>query len=240
MDADHTATGEKWDEWLEELEREMRFFRISNAADKKDAMLIYGGVEIRRLDKSLQDPQEGDDYALLKGKLTDYFAPKKNAHYARYLFLKMRPQAGESTISYAARLREKAANCEFHDIDERILEQIVQTTDNAELIRKVLHKKWTLHQTLEEMQVFEDTSMQVEAMGQPTTNGISKINKKKKDKSKTQRKEQNMQILWQNASNAKRDLSCIRKVLQQMRKTQSFLNCLSISHPPEGKTKRER
>ena len=98
----------------------------------------------------------------------------------------MRPQAGESTISYAAQLREKAANCKFHDIDERILEQIVQTTDNAELIRKVLHKKWTLQQTLEEMQVFEDTSMQVEAMGQPTINGISKINKKQKDKSKTQ------------------------------------------------------
>ena len=41
VDEDHIATGEKWDEWLEELEREMRFFRISDAADKKDAMLIY-------------------------------------------------------------------------------------------------------------------------------------------------------------------------------------------------------
>ena len=27
----------------------MRFFRISEAEDKKDAMLIYGGAEIRRL-----------------------------------------------------------------------------------------------------------------------------------------------------------------------------------------------
>lgn len=45
-DEDHLATGEKWDEWLDELEHEMRFFCISDAADKKDAMLIYGGVEI--------------------------------------------------------------------------------------------------------------------------------------------------------------------------------------------------
>ena len=57
VDEDHIATGEKWDEWLDELEREMIFFRISDAADKKDAILIYGGVEIRRLDKSLQDPR---------------------------------------------------------------------------------------------------------------------------------------------------------------------------------------
>ena len=45
VDEDHIATGEKWDEWLDELEREMRFFRIRDAVDMKDAMLIYGGVE---------------------------------------------------------------------------------------------------------------------------------------------------------------------------------------------------
>ena len=62
------GVGRKWDEWLEDLEREMRFFRISDATNKEDAMLIYGGVEIRRLDKSLQDPCEGDVYTKLKGK----------------------------------------------------------------------------------------------------------------------------------------------------------------------------
>ena len=35
VDEDHIATGEKWDEWLDELEREMRFFRISDGEDKK-------------------------------------------------------------------------------------------------------------------------------------------------------------------------------------------------------------
>ena len=29
VDEDHIAMGEKWDEWLEELEREMRFFRMT-------------------------------------------------------------------------------------------------------------------------------------------------------------------------------------------------------------------
>ena len=95
---DYIATGEKWDEWLEELEREMRFFRISEATDMKDTMLIYGDTEIRRLEKSLSDPKEGDAYAKLKGKLTDYFSPKKNIHYARYLFLKMKPHTDEITI----------------------------------------------------------------------------------------------------------------------------------------------
>ena len=42
-------------------------------------------------------------------------------------------------MAYAARLREKAVNCDFHDVNERILEHIIQTTDNAELILKVIH-----------------------------------------------------------------------------------------------------
>ena len=186
VDEDHIATGEKWDDWLEELEREMRFFRISDAADKNDAMLIYGGTEIRLLEKSLQDPEEGDVYAKLQSKLNNYFAPKKNIHYARYLFFEMKPHAGEGTVSYAARLREKSNSCDFHDDDERILEHIIQTTDNTDLVRKVLNRKWTLKETLVEMQVLEDTSEQVEAMGKrEESNNISKIGKRKKEKSKS-------------------------------------------------------
>ena len=64
----------------------MRFFRISDAEDKKDAMLIYCAVEIWRLEKSLQDPKEGDIYVKLRGKLNNYFSPQKNVHYKRYIF----------------------------------------------------------------------------------------------------------------------------------------------------------
>ena len=102
VDEDHIATGDKWDEWLEELEREIRFFYISDAAHKKDAMLIYGGAEIRRFEKILQDFEDGDVYAKLQSKLSNYFSPKKNVHYARYLFLKMKPHAAEGTVSFAA------------------------------------------------------------------------------------------------------------------------------------------
>ena len=103
----------------------------------------------------------------------------------------MRPHIGESTIAYAACLQEKAVDFEFHDRDERILEHIIQTSDNSELIRKVSHKKWTLQQTLAEMQVLEDTSMQVEAMGHQNNTNISKINRKRTDKRKYPAAEQN-------------------------------------------------
>ena len=58
--------------------------------DKKDAMIIYCGNEIARLEKSLPDPEMGDVYTKLCTKLNDHFTPKKSKHHARYLFLKMR------------------------------------------------------------------------------------------------------------------------------------------------------
>ena len=50
-DGDQLSTGKQWEEWLESIEREFRFFRINDPRDKKDALIIYGGKEIARLEK---------------------------------------------------------------------------------------------------------------------------------------------------------------------------------------------
>ncbi|CAG2190385.1 unnamed protein product [Mytilus edulis] len=63
----------------------------------------------------------------------------------------MRPINGESTVAYATRLRERAADCEFENQDDRILEHIIQTTDNESLIKKTINRKWTLDQMLQEV-----------------------------------------------------------------------------------------
>ena len=71
---DQLTTGKAWEEWLE---REFRYFRIGNPADRKDAMIIYGGKEIARLEKSLPDPVDAsNEYEKLRKKLNDYFLPK--------------------------------------------------------------------------------------------------------------------------------------------------------------------
>jgi hypothetical protein len=46
---DLLSTGKQWEEWIEGIEREFRYFRITEPVDKKDALLIYGrGREYRR------------------------------------------------------------------------------------------------------------------------------------------------------------------------------------------------
>ena len=80
---DQLSTGKAWEDWLESLEREFRYFRIADASDRKDALIIYGGPEISRLEKSLPDPEDSglNLYEKLRKKLNNYFIPKRNKHY---------------------------------------------------------------------------------------------------------------------------------------------------------------
>ncbi|CAH3177125.1 unnamed protein product [Porites lobata] len=76
----------------------------------------------------------------------------------------MRPHVGE-TIS-AAKLREKAKECEFGDtFDERILEHIIQTIDNKKLIKRAIIKTWDLTRFLTEASQTEDIARQIQDMG---------------------------------------------------------------------------
>ena len=176
---DHINTGKAWDEWLEEIEREFRYFKISDPLDKKDALLIYGGKEVARLEKSLPNPDgELNEYEKLRTKLNNYFKPKKNKHHARYLFSKLRPIHGETIAAYASRLREKANDCEFEGTcEERILEHLIQTTHKRTLIQKAINKKWNLSQFLTEAIQTEDTSLQINDMR--ITEDVKFVNKAK-------------------------------------------------------------
>ena len=113
-----------------------------------------------------EDPQgEFDEYKKLRTKLNDYFIQKRNRHYARYLFLKLRPEREESTVAYATHLREKTCDCNFGvNCDERILEHLIQTNENSTLIEKCISKSWTLQEFLTEAGQIEEISRQMQDM----------------------------------------------------------------------------
>ena len=125
-----------------------------------NALKIYGGKDIKKLAHNL--PQTApvvtdDDYKKLKRKLNNDFLPKKNKHHARYTFNKQKQIAGESVVTYAVRLREKSKDCEFGEqTDDRILEHLVQTIKDSELVKRSIQKKWNLDQFLEEASQRED------------------------------------------------------------------------------------
>ena len=77
--------------------------------------------DVAKLAKTLPDPESGNRYEKLRTKLKNYYLPKKNKHYARHQFLKLRPSnPGESTTTYAARLREKKEATQIENIKRQV------------------------------------------------------------------------------------------------------------------------
>ena len=150
------------------------------------ALKIYVSKEIKKLARNLPDtaPLVGDDdYKKLKRKLDHHFLPKKNKQHARYTFNKQKQIEGESVVTYAARLREKSQDCEFGEqTEDRILEHLIQTIKDSELVKRSIQRKWNLDQFLEEASQREDINQQVKDMKEDFK--ISKVEYQSKDLSK--------------------------------------------------------
>ena len=178
--------GRAWREWIEDFEDEISYFEITEIRDRVSALKIYGGKEIKKLARNLPDtaPLVGDDdYKKLKRKLDHHFLPKKNKQHARYTFNKQKQIEGESVVTYAARLREKSQDCEFGEqTEDRILEHLIQTIKDSELVKRSIQRKWNLDQFLEEASQREDINQQVKDMKEDFK--ISKVEYQSKDLSK--------------------------------------------------------
>ena len=161
---DPLQVGKAWEEWLEDFEESADYHGVQ-ATKKLQALKQYCGREVKKLLRSLPDPNREDnetDYELQTRKLNAHYVPKKNKHYARYLFNELKQKKDESVINYTARMREKARYCDFGEQeDERILEHLIQTIENKDLVRKSITKRWTLHQLLEEAGQYESTNMEL-------------------------------------------------------------------------------
>jgi len=168
-------TSKAWEEWLTDLEEAMEYHEIKEEMKPK-ALKQFCGKEVKKLIRSLPDPQPLPDqdnpgqnlaeteYEKTKRKLNNYFIPKRNRHYAVYLFTNLRQKRDETVASYAARLREQARHCEFEDEETRILEHMIQTLNNKDLVRRTISKQWDLNTLLVEASQLEQTKLEVSDM----------------------------------------------------------------------------
>ena len=85
--------------WKKDIERQFRFFGLTDPEVKKDGLIIYGGSQIAELEESVPDlpPQESEDvYSRFIRKLDRNFLPGKNKDYPRFQFGNLSQEADES------------------------------------------------------------------------------------------------------------------------------------------------
>ena len=145
-DLEDTAIGPKWNEWVKGLENYLKWLNVSDDERKKAALLHHAGVEVMRIYEAVEkNPRtEGDasekidTFAEMKQKLANHFNPRKNRFYEKHTFRQARQEDGESIASFATRLRNLAKYCGFANVEDKIISQIVEGTNNKDVIGKVL------------------------------------------------------------------------------------------------------
>ena len=99
-----------WKIWLEEIEREFRYFRTDTPTDKKDALIIFGGREISYLEQYLSEPDgKLDEYQKLRKKLNTFFAEKKNQVFGKIFVSKNETKAWRTNNCLCSTIKRKSS-----------------------------------------------------------------------------------------------------------------------------------
>ena len=98
-----TNLSKKWETWKDDFQLFVIASGITNAAQKRALLLHMAGKEVKEIYRSLAKSE--DTYEEVIEKLDDYFKPKKNLSYERYVFKKSKQNADEDTATYITKLR---------------------------------------------------------------------------------------------------------------------------------------
>ena len=134
-----TETATRWEKWLKDIERQFRYFGITEPETKKDGLMIYGGQIKADLEDSLPDltgDEAGQDvYAQLINKLNKHFLLKKNKDLARFQFGNLNQNDRETLAHYYTRIKEIARKCGFSSETEVFKNSWTMTSWKKSLIK---------------------------------------------------------------------------------------------------------
>ena len=98
-----TNLSKKWDTWKEDFTLFVTASGITNVEQKRALFLHMAGKEVKEIYRTMATA--GETYENMITKLDDYFTPKKNLTYERYIFKKTEQLVSEDSITYITRLR---------------------------------------------------------------------------------------------------------------------------------------
>ena len=160
-----TNLDKKWLEWLEDFKIYLIASGVTQDQQKGALLLHLAGKDIKEIYKTLKE--EGDKFEDLCQKLTEYFQPKKNVTYERYIFKQAKQLKDESSVNYITRLRNLAKSCDFHNNEDAVRDQFISSCLSTKLREKLLQEKdVTLEKCVEHARATELSKAQAQEMKQ--------------------------------------------------------------------------
>ena len=157
-----TNLSKKWDVWKDDFSLFIMASGITNVDQKKALLLHIAGKEVREIYRAMPANADNvvDTYDSIIQKLDDYFKPKKNLSYERYVFKKAKQLEDEDAATYITKLRTLAESCEYQDINVEIRDQFVVTCESVKLRKRLLRENNLTLEKLQDIARREETTKQ--------------------------------------------------------------------------------
>lgn len=150
----------KWDRWKRSFRYYIEGKGIAGEGRRRALLLHCAGPQVQDLFETLGDTGETCDSAI--AALDGYFKPLVNKFYERYRFRPIRQDPGESVDQFVSRLRQQATKCEFADVDQNVIDQVIEKCEGSRVRSKLLEEgnKLTLEKALFLARTVESVSAQ--------------------------------------------------------------------------------
>lgn len=131
-----------WKKWLQQFE----WYSIAVQLDKKPAevqaatfMAVIGPDAIEIYNSFNLSDANKNDLQIIKDKFKEYFAPKTNISFERYIFFKIVQNEDEQFNEFLTRIKTQASKCEFDNLlDEMLKDKIVFGIQSNQVREKLL------------------------------------------------------------------------------------------------------
>ena len=180
---DATTLSSRWKKWRRAFHLYVTSKGVTDGAQKVALLLHTGGLELQEIYYTLVADDVVQTFDAALKTLDDYFVPKSHAPYERLMFRRLEQAHGENVDQFVCRLRQKAASCEFSDVDEAIRDQLIEKCRDDGLRRKFLEKPGTV--TLTELQdvarAYEAVNQKMQSMESSKSSQVNAVGSRKQD-----------------------------------------------------------
>lgn len=166
-----------WLKWKRALELYLKLSKITEEEEKCDLLLVLGGIELQdqyekivhyqvivtERNESGIDEQRIDKYGSMILSLDRYYAPRTNKRYERHMLRNIKQEENESFDNFVNRVREQANRCEFVDVNDASIDQIIEGCFSHDFRKKLLSEEKTFEEILQLGKAMEDLQAQCKA-----------------------------------------------------------------------------
>ncbi|XP_044760803.1 uncharacterized protein LOC123318253 [Coccinella septempunctata] len=145
-----------------------------------DAIEIYNSFNLNDAEKN--------NLQIIKDRFKDYFAPKTNISFERYIFFKIEQNEDEQFNEFLTRIKTQASKCEFDNLQDEMLKDKIVFGIRSNQVRETLltEDKLDLNKAISICKTSEQASKQLDEF-----EGKSKTDKVLVVKNSKVKKEQN-------------------------------------------------